>query len=70
MDAFLDYDAVPEDVASPITIAGKQLIVQGHPDADQQYKSYFYGVGDVIFKMVYNGDNFDEQMATLVSQLP
>ena len=57
-------------MASPITIGGKELIVQGHPDTQPQYKSYYYGYGDVVFKLAYNGDNFDEQMAALASQLP
>ena len=58
------------DVASPITIGGKELIVQGHPDTQPQYKTYYYGYGDIVFKLKYNGDNFDEQMAALASQLP
>jgi hypothetical protein len=70
MNAFLEFWAVTNDVASPITIAGKQLIVQGHPDTEAQYKTYFYGYGDVVFRLGYNGDNFDEVMAELVSQLP
>jgi hypothetical protein len=70
MDAFLEFWKVDEDVASPITIGGKELVVQGHPDTDPQYKSYYYGYGDVVFRLGYNGDNFDEQMAALVSELP
>ena len=70
MDSFLEFWKVSEDVASPITIGGKELIVQGHPDTDAQYKSYYYGYGDVVFRLGYNGDNFDEQMAALASQLP
>ena len=59
-----------DDVAAPITIGGKELIVQGHPDTQPQYKTYYYGYGDTVFRLGYNGDNFDEQMAALVSQLP
>lgn len=70
MDSILEFWAVSEDVASPITIGGKELVVQGHPDTDPQYKSYYYPYGDVVFKLGYNGDNFDEQMEALVSQLP
>ncbi len=70
MDGFLEFSKVTDDVASPITIGGKELIVQGHPDTQPQYKSYYYGYGDVVFKLAYNGDNFDEQMEALVSQLP
>jgi hypothetical protein len=70
MDAILEFWAVTDDVASPITIGGKELIVQGHPDTDPQYKSYYYGYGDTVFRLGYNGDNFDEQMEALVSQLP
>ena len=70
MNAFLEYEKVSEDVAAPISIGGKELIVQGHPDTQPQYKSYYYSYGDVVFKLAYNGDNFDEQMAALASQLP
>jgi len=70
MSGFLDFWKVTDDEAVPITIADKQLIVQGHPDTDAQFKSYYYSYGDVVFRLGYNGDNFDEQMAALVSQLP
>ena len=70
MNGILEFSKVTEDVASPITIGGKELIVQGHPDTQPQYKSYYYGFGDIVFKLAYNGDNFDEQMAALASQLP
>ncbi len=70
MNAILDFWKVDEDVAAPITIGGKELIVQGHPDTQPKYKNYYYGYGDTVFKLGYNGDNFDEQMAALVSQLP
>lgn len=70
MNGILEFWKVSEDVASPITIGGKELIVQGHPDTQPQYKSYYYPYGDIIFKLGYNGDNFDEQMEALVSELP
>jgi hypothetical protein len=70
MDAMLEFWKVGNDVAEPITIADKQLVVQGSPETDAQYKSYYYSVGDVVFRLGYNGDNFDEQMAALVSELP
>ena len=40
------------------------------PAADDQYKTYYYAYGDVIFRLNYNGDNFDEQMAALANALP
>jgi hypothetical protein len=70
MTAFLDFWKVTEDVTEPITIAGKELVVQGHPDTEPQYKSYYYSYGDTVFKLGYNGDAFDERMEQLVSQLP
>jgi hypothetical protein len=70
MDAMLEFWKVGNDVAAPIAIADKQLIVLGSPETDAQYKTYYYGYGDVIFRLGYNGDNFDEQMAALVSELP
>jgi hypothetical protein len=70
LNRFLEYEKVSEDVAAPITIGGKDLIVQGSPNAQPQYKSYYYSFGDIVFKLAYNGDNFDEQMAALASQLP
>jgi hypothetical protein len=70
MDGMVDFWKVPNDVAAPVTIAGKQLIVQGSPNTEAQYKSYFYGYGDIVFRLGYNGDNFDAMMAELVSQLP
>ena len=66
----LEFSKVTDDVAAPITIGGKELIVLGHPDTQPQYKTYFYGYGDTVFRLNYNGDNFDEQMAALASQLP
>jgi hypothetical protein len=70
MDAMLDFWKVTNDVATPLTIAGKPVIQLGSPETDDQYKTYYYGYGDVIFRLGYNGDNFDEQMAALVSALP
>lgn len=70
MNGMLEFFKVSNDVAEPITIAGKQLIVQGSPETDPQYKTYYYGYGDVLFRLGYNGDNFDEMMADLVGQLP
>jgi hypothetical protein len=70
MDAMLDFWKVTNDVAEPITIGDKELIVLGSPETQAQYKTYYYGYGDVIFRLGYNGDNFDEQMAALVSALP
>ena len=70
MDAMLEFWKVENDVATPITIADKQLIVLGSPQTSDQYKTYYYGYGDTIFRLNYNGDNFDEQMAALVSALP
>jgi len=70
MDAMLDFWKVENDVATPITIAGKQVIELGSPETQAQYKTYYYPYGDVIFRLGYNGDNFDEQMAALVSALP
>ena len=70
MNGMLEFSKVTDDVASPITIGGKEFIVQGHPDTQPQYKTYYYGYGDTVFKLNYNGDNFDEQMAALASELP
>ncbi len=70
MDGMLEFQKVENDVAEPITIADKQLVVLGSPETDAQYKTYYYPYGDVIFRLAYNGDNFDEQMAALVSALP
>jgi len=70
MDAMLEFWKVENDVAAPITIGDKELIVLGSPATSPQYKTYYYGYGDVIFRLGYNGDNFDEQMAALASALP
>ena len=70
MDAMLDFWKVENDVATPITIADKQVIELGSPATQAQYRTYYYPYGDVIFRLGYNGDNFDEQMAALVSALP
>jgi hypothetical protein len=70
MNGILEFFKVGTDVTSPVTIAGKQLIVQGHPDTDAQYKSYYYSYGDVVFRLGYNGPNFDARMAEIVSLLP
>ena len=70
MDAMLDFWKVENDVATPITLGDKQVIELGSPQTQAQYKTYYYGIGDVIFRFNYNGDNFDEQMAALASALP
>ncbi len=70
MDSILTFWETSGDETGPITIGGKELIVQGSPNAADQYKTYYYPYGDVVFRLAYNGDNFDEQMAALAAALP
>ena len=72
LNAFVEWRGLgaESDVATPTTIAGKQLVVVGSPNAEPQFKSYYYGYGDVVFRLGYNGPDFDERMAEIVSELP
>jgi hypothetical protein len=57
-------------VATPMTIAGKEVIALGATTTEAQYKTYFYAAGDIVFRVGYNGDKFDERMADMFTQLP